>query len=166
MAKILLDLGINWQLLCIQIVGFLIIYALLRKFAFGPVNSILAERRDKVAGELEGAAARRQEAEALHTDYSQRLAAIEQEAREKIQQATREALVVRNELLDEARLKKDELIAQATAEIEREKRKALVDLRDQIANLAVNAAEQVMRQRLDAATQRTLIDEVVRKVGA
>ncbi len=159
-------IDIKVQYLAVQLLTFLIGIALLWKPGFKYLATVLEQRREQIRTDLDRAQQTRLDSEQLKAEYQKKLAAIEQEAREKIQQATREAQAARNEMLDEARHKKDELLAQTASEIEREKRKALVELRDQIALLAVDAAEQVVRQKLDPATQRVLIDNVVRKVGA
>lgn len=161
-----MTIDVNWQYLGVQLLTFLLGIVLLWKPGFKHLAGILEQRREQIRKDLDDAKQVRLDSEQLKAEYQKKLAAIEQEARAQIQQATHEAQTARNEMLDEARHKKDELLTQAATEIEREKRKALVELRDQIAQLAISAAEQVTRQRLDAAGQRALIDEVVRKVGA
>lgn len=162
---VLEQLGIHWQLLVMQIAGFLVLFAILKKVAFGPVAGILEERQRRIRGQLGEAEQRRQEMERMRDEYQARIADIESEARERIQQAIREAHTARDELLAQAREQAEHLLSRAQQEIKREKEKALVEVRDQVADLALLAAGRVVEKTLDERTHRALIDDILEEVG-
>ncbi len=159
LTQILHDLHINGADLLVNIIGFLIVWWVLARFVFGPIRSIKAAREKEIADNLQAAQSRREEMEALRKEYEQRLAQIEKEQRDRIEEATRQAHLAREQILAEARAESEKLIARGQAEIAREREKAMVELRDQVADLAIEAAEAVLRASLDDAHHRKLARE-------
>lgn len=164
-AGLLAQLNIKPPLLLVNTVGFLLLWGLLAKFLWKPANQFLAQRQQIIQNNLEEAERQRAEMQRLREEYEQRLADIEQEHRDRIQAAQREAHAARDELLAEARAERDRIVAAGVQEIQREKEKALVEIRDQIADLAILAAAQVIGRELDEPTHRSLIESVIEGIG-
>ena len=165
MSQILETLGIEPRFILVSLVGFLILMFVLMKYAFGPVVAILNARQDKIRGDLDEAAARREEMIALQRDYETRLAHIEDEARDKIQNAVKEAQSARDEILNRARDEAANIVRRGQEEIDAERAKSLVDARDQIVDIATLMARRAATQDLNAAGQSNLIDEAIAKIG-
>jgi len=156
LQQILHDLQIKGPDLLVNVAGFLIVWWILARFVFGPVREIKAAREKEVADHLQQAEHERAEMQAMREEYEQRLAQIEQEARDRIEEATRQAHVARDQILAEARAQAERLLERGHAEIAREREKAMVELRDTVADLAIQAAEQVLHSSLDEARHRQL----------
>ncbi len=159
------SLGINPQAILISAVGFLILMTVLVKFAFGPLFKMLEARQTHIQGNIDEAQARRDEMVRLQHDYEDRLAKIEDEARDKIQAAVRDAQAARDEILAKAKADSGIIVERARQEIEQEKRKALIEMRDQVAELAIGAASRVVKTNLDGANHARLIDDVIAGLG-
>ena len=159
------QLNIKPPLLLVNAVGFLLLWGLLAKFLWKPASQFLAQRQQIIQNNLEEAERQRTEMQRIREEYERRLADIEQEHRDRIQAAQREAHAVRDELLAEARAERDRIVAAGVQEIQREKEKALVEIRDQIADLAILAAAQVIGRELDEPTHRSLIEGVIAGIG-
>ena len=144
-----------------QAVSFVLLLAVLRRFAWRPLLGILDQRRAHIEGELRAAAQSRVELAHLQQDYAQRLAKIDEEARGKIQQAILEGKRIGMEVQEEARLQAREILAKSKETIEMELAKAKVTLRDQMADMTVDAVERILKQKLDAATDHKLIDSIL-----
>lgn len=155
------SLGITPQILVIQAVGFLLLLWLLWKFLWGPVHSILEARRQDIIQTYDKIEADRQEMERLKEEYEQRLAHIEMEARERIQTALQEAHQLRDQIIEEARHQGRELITRAQEQMRLEREKVLTELRTYVADLALSAAERVIRESLDEERHRRLIEEFI-----
>jgi len=164
-VDVLTSLGINPQAILISIVGFLILMTVLVKFAFGPLFKMLEARQTHIQGNIDEAQARRDEMVRLQHDYEDRLAKIEDEARDKIQAAVRDAQAARDEILAKAKTDSEVIVERARQEIEQEKRKALIEMRDQVAELAIGAASRVVKTNLDGANHARLIDDVIAGLG-
>jgi len=160
-AGLLSQLYLKPRLLVIQILGFVLLWYLLQKFLYAPINTLLQEREQRIRQNDQRAEEHRQQMEQLRAEYEQRLAEIEREARDRIQVATREAQAARDEILAEARAERERIVAAGVDDIRREKEKALVEIRDQVAELALFAAGRVIERSLDEPAHRALIDEIV-----
>jgi F-type H+-transporting ATPase subunit b len=148
-----------------QIVGFLIFLFLIRKFAWGPVLQTLEARQAKIAGDLADADKRKQEAAELRGRLEQELRGIDQQARQKIQEAVAEGQKVAAEIRADAQAQARARLDRAEAEIEAERAKAQKALHEDMARLAVGGAERILRKKLDEAEQRRLIGEFIAEAG-
>jgi F-type H+-transporting ATPase subunit b len=148
-----------------QIVGFLIFLFLIRRFAWGPVLQTLEARQAKIAGDLADADKRKQEAAELRGRLEQELRGIDQQARQKIQEAVAEGQKVAAEIKADAQAQARARLDRAEAEIEAERAKAQKALHEDMARLAVGGAERILRKKLDEAEQRRLIGEFIAEAG-
>ena len=160
------SLGIDPRAILISAVGFLILMTVLIKFAFGPLFKMLEARQTHIQGNIDEAQARRDEMVRLQRDYEDRLAKIEDEARDKIQAAVKDAQAARDEIIAKAKADSAAIFARGQEEIEQERRKALIEMRDQVADLAIGAASRVVKTNLDSANHARLIDDVIAGLGA
>jgi F-type H+-transporting ATPase subunit b len=165
-AEILKSFGIEPQFLLIQIIGFSILVFILAKFAFGPIYKMLEQRQSTIRGNLDEAEARRNEMVRLQKDYEDRLAKIEDEARDKIQAAVKEAQAARDEIVTKAREESTRIVARGQEEIESERQKAMVEMRNQIAEMAIAAATQAVRGNLNAQNHSALIEQAINSIGS
>jgi F-type H+-transporting ATPase subunit b len=148
-----------------QIVGFLIFLFLLRRFAWGPVLQMLEARQAKIATDLGEAERRKQEAAELKARLEQELRGIDQQARQRIQEAVSEGQRIATEIRADAQAQARARLDRAEAEIEGERAKAQKSLHEDMARLAVGGAERILRKKLDEAEQRRLIGEFIAEAG-
>ena len=149
-----------------QAFSFVLLVWVLRRFAWRPLLGMLDQRRARIEDELRAVAQGRAELTALQQDYAQRLAKIDEEARAKIQQAILEGKRIGMEVQEEARAQAREVVAKSKETIELELAKAKVTLRDQMADMTVDAVERILKQKLDAATDHKLIDSILDELAA
>src|SRR5205807_1182899 len=131
---------LNWQAIVTQAVALIVLVWMLKRLFFQKVLDVLDQRRHEVQDTFDKMESDRQAMESARTDYEKRLANIEAEAREHIQAAVKEAQQLREQLIADSRGQADALLKHAQEEIGREKQKALVELRTEVAELAVGAA--------------------------
>lgn len=166
MQQILDTFGISLPFILTIAFGFVILFAILKKFAFGPIFGMLQARQDKIRGDLDDAESRRNEMVQLQKQYETRLAQIEDEARDKIQSATREAQTAREELLQKAHADAQAIVERARGEIQREREIANAEMRNQIASLSAQVAGRLIKQTLDPNSHARLVDDVISGIGA
>ena len=155
------QLGIDWKLIVVMLTGFLLLVFILSKYAFGPILSLLDNRQKSIQGNIDEAQNRRNEMVNLQRDYEGRLAKIEEEARDKIQGAIKEAQAARDEIIAKAKADSEAILVRGREELEIEKQKALITMRDQVADLAIGAASRVVKTNLDGANHARLVDDVI-----
>ena len=160
------QLGIDWKLILVMLTGFLLLVFILSKFAFRPILNLLDKRQSTIQGNIDEAQNRRNEMVNLQRDYESRLAKIEEEARDKIQGAVKEAQAARDEILSKAKSESEAIVARGREEIQVEKQKALIEMRDQVADLAISAATRIVRTNLDGGNHARLVDDVIAGLGS
>lgn len=151
-------LQLDVQQIISQALSFLLLLFVLRRFAWRPLLNVLDQRRAHIEEALREAAQQKAELARLQDEYTQRLAAIEEEARSKIQQAILEGKRVAMELQEQARAQGQAIITKSKETIALELAKARITLRDQVAEMTVAAVERMLRRTLDEPTRRHLID--------
>jgi F-type H+-transporting ATPase subunit b len=134
---------------------------ILKRYVFGPVGQAIEKRRAEIAASIEEAERSRDEATALLEDYKIRLAEARKEADSLREQGRKEGERQGAELVAQAHAQRERVLTDAEAQIEAEARAAASGLRDQVANLALLAAEKVSRRALSEADHRRLIEEAI-----
>ncbi|MDQ7039710.1 MAG: F0F1 ATP synthase subunit B [Rhodothermus sp.] len=137
---------------------FLLLLFLLYKFAWKPILQALQEREESIDASLRRAERALAEARQIQAENERIRREAEQEAQRILREAREEAERLRQEELHRTRLQIQQMQEQAQAEIEREKQGALDELRAVVADLAIQAAEKILRESLDADRQRRLVD--------
>ena len=145
--------------------SFLILFAVMAKFAYPALKKAMDARSEKIQGDLDAADSARSEAESLRAGYDAKLAEAQAEAARIIEAARADAEQVRQDRIAAIEPEIAEKRAQAEADIEAAKDRALADLRAQVTSLAVGAAEQVVRSSLDEAAYARLVDDYIESVG-
>ncbi len=121
----------------------------------------MLKRQEAVSDSIENAVKKNIAADQLLVDYQNKLALVDEEAREKIKQAMVKAEIQSNEIINEAHRKSTEILRKANDDVEREKEQALKDLKNQIADLAIFAAEKVIEKELNTKEHHALVSKVI-----
>ena len=137
----------------VQLVAFLIVFGVLKKFAWKPLLSIIRSRRERFESEWGGIEKTKQDIAALQKDYQSHLQKIEEEARAKMQEAILEGRRLAREIQEKARLESQSSFEKAKANIELEVQKAKHALREEVAALSIRVAEKILTEKMDGAAQ-------------
>ena len=159
-------MDLRFDVLVTQIIGFLIVLWVLRRYAWGPVLGMLEERRVRIANEVATAERLRQEAMALKAEYENQLRTIENQARERIQKAVVEGQKVAEEIRANAQAEARAIADRARANLELDIKKARVELREEIVALALGAAERLLHERLDAKEHGRVVERFLSELEA
>jgi len=149
-----------------QIISFLILLFILRLVAWKRVLAFLDARKEHIAGELRDAENARLEAQKIKTDYELMLSKIDDEARRRIKQAVDEGRQLQDGLKKSAYLESQKIIDQARANIKYEFSKAKEELKEEIIDLSIKAAESVIQEKLTEKEDRKLVKDFLDKIEA
>lgn len=158
-------LGINLKDLIFAVANFLILVLILGKFLYKPFLGILEKRKQTIEDAFTNAEATNRKADEKYEAYTKKLARAEAESREIIKNARLKADDHANMIVEEAKAEAARIKLQAEKEAVREKEKALREVREQIGQLAILAAEQILEKEVAAEGQEEIIDRVVEKAG-
>ncbi len=150
---------VDIPVLLTQIVGFLIVLWVLKRYAWKPILGILEERRTRIETEITDAARLRDEAERLKAEYEEQLRSIEAQARQRIQEAVAEGQKVAEDIRASARDEARKITEKAKADLEMEYKKARSQLREEMVTLALGAAERLLQEQMDDKEHRRLVDK-------
>jgi len=157
---------LQWRALLTQVIGFLIVLWLLRKYAWGKLLAFTEKRREAIAAEFAGIEKSKVDVDGLRRKFEDELAGIETTRRAKLQDAVHEANQMAGQIRDDARRDAVAMRVKADEDIERDMEKANVAFRDDMVNAVVHATEKLIRTRLDDAQHRKLIIEFLDEVGS
>lgn len=143
----------------------LILILVVKHFLFDKVNAILDARKTEVEKTYEEADIKLKNAESLESEYTERLAGAKKESAEIIKNATKKAQKRSDEIISEAQNEAREITLKANADIEKEKKRAVNQIKDDISDIAISIAEKVVSKEIDPKTHEELIDSFIENIG-
>ena len=155
------QLGINLPTLIVYIVNFGILLAVLYLFAYKPLLKAMDQRSDRIRDSLAAADQAREEAASSHAVIEEQLNEARREGQRLLEQ-TREATDrFREEEMGRARQEAEAFVERARIDIQRERDAALDEVRVSFGDLAITAAERVIRRSVDRQAHQELIAQVL-----
>ena len=148
-----------------QLVGFLVLFFLLSKFAWRPILDALKVREMSIQEALESAESAKAEMAKLQADNQKLLEEARIERDTILKDALAAANVIREEAKEEANKIGNKMIADAKAVIATEKNAALNELKNHVATLSIDIAEKVIRKNLSTdKAQKDMVEELVKDI--
>lgn len=158
-------LTINWNLV-FSIITVLVLILILKRFFFEKVKRFMDERKTQVAEQFQKADEAENQARKKLDEYNEILAGAEKEKRAIIAGAMESAKVQADSVLDEARKEAADIREKTRIQIEREKVAARKEIHNEASELAVQVAEKILENKLDADAQASVIDEIISRSEA
>jgi F-type H+-transporting ATPase subunit b len=152
----------NPGLIIWTIITFVLLLIILKKFAWKPLLESLHKREETVRSSIERAENAKQEAERLLEENRKQLERAEQDGRRILNENRALAEKLKEEIIEKANQQSRKMIEMAKQEIERDKDAALLSLRGEVANLAIQAAGKILDETLDENKQRKLVDSYLK----
>jgi ATP synthase, F0 subunit b len=151
-------LDLNPGLTIWTIVSFIVLVAILSKYAWKPLVQALAEREDKIRSALEQADRARSEAAELLKKNEESIARAEQEYQKMLRESKLLAEKMKEEIVGKARQQAQQELQRATEEIQRNVDSARKKLRGEVGDLAIKVAEKILDESLDAQKQKKIVE--------
>ena len=149
-----------WHIVA-TIANLLILTLILKKFLFKPVQNMFAKRQGQVDELYRAAEDSKSQAEHDKALYNQKLAGAVEEAETIVRSATQRADRQSDEIIADANRKAAETMKRAEEDIEQAKKKAMDDLKNEISDISVQIAENVVGRELNGEDHRELIDSFI-----
>lgn len=148
-----------------NMITLLVLYLILRKFFFAKIRNFMQTREQTVKDSFDNADHVNKLADDKLREYNERLAEIDAKGREVIRESKLRADARAQEIIGAADKRASEIILQAEREVEREKLRAIDEMREQIAALAIYAAEKIIEREIDQGKHAAIIDGIIRQAG-
>jgi len=162
----LAGLGINVPTLLAQIVNVVILLVVLYFVAYKPVMRMLDERSKRIRDSMEQVDAIKEQAARAEQEVKKQLEAADKEGQKRIARAAQAGDEIREKAKQCARQEAEGLITRARRDIQRERDEAISEIRKEVADLTIMAAEKVIDRALDKKAHRELIDKVLKESDA
>jgi F-type H+-transporting ATPase subunit b len=146
-----------WTIVC-----FLITLYVLKRFAFGPIQNMLDERRDRIRQSIEEAENARNEARRLLEEHRALIRQARGQAEQILQEARKVADAQRERVREETEADRRRRLEETRRQIEAETQRALEQIRTEVAELTLVAATKVTGKVLDESDHRRLIEDAIR----
>ena len=146
------------------VVTFLLTFLALRLIAWKPILGALDEREGRIRESLEKAELAKSEAERAIAENRANMEASLRRSQELVVEARQEADRVRTEAREEARQEARKIMEEGRRQLEAERRIAVAELRQEAADLAIRAAEHLLKKRVGERENRRLVEEFLEQL--
>ena len=143
------------------LIAFAITFLFLKRYAFGRIQELIDERRERIRESLDEADRAREEARSLLEEHRRLIGSAQSDAEEILSEARRVAEANERRMREELEVDRQRRLEETRKQIDAETRRALEQLRTEVVELSLLAAEKVTSKSLDDADHRRLIDEAV-----
>jgi F-type H+-transporting ATPase subunit b len=148
-----------WTIVC-----FLVVLYVLKRFAFGPIQKTLDDRRERIRQAIDEADHAREEARNLLEEHRKLIGQAKTEAEDILGEARKVADAQRERVREETEADRQRRLEETRRQIDQATHQALGQIRDEVGKLSVLAAEKITRKSLDDADQQRLIDEALAEI--
>ena len=157
-------LDINPGLILWTIITFILLLFILGKVAWKPLVNALQAREQSIRDALLKAEEARKESERLLAENTAAMKRANEETSRILKEGRELAEQMKNEIVAKAHESTKTMMSQAKEDIQREKETALLQLKNEVVDLAMNAAEKIIDETLDEAKQKKLVDKVLQSL--
>lgn len=151
--------------LVMNMITLLALFLILKIFFFDKVRKFMLARQQKITDAFDNADRVNVEAQKKLDGYQTKLEQIQQERTDILKESKSKADTQAKQIIDEATERAHHIVMEAEKEVEREKARAMDDMKQQIALLSVYAAEQIIDKNIDANEQQHIIDGIIEEAG-
>ena len=159
-----LDMQLVHDVILLAIAVFFLFLAM-SYLLFNPVRKMLEDRKLKIKGELDDAAADKADAAALKAQYEEKLKDIDKEAEAILSEARQKALKNEAKIVEEAKEEAARIIARANEEALLEKKRVVDEMKQEMIAVASAMAAKVISANIDVNIQNQLVDETIKEMG-
>lgn len=158
--------GFDWKIFFSQVISFIIVALVLRRFAYKPILGVLEERRKRIEEGLLNADKIKQQLAEAEQRHAEILAKANERAQNLIDDARVSAAHIADQKQQEAISAAEQIIAKAQEAVAIEREKTMADLKRELGRLVVDTTAKVTGKVLTAEDQRRLQEEASRQIAS
>ena len=158
-------IGVNFWTALFVLLNTLAIFFVAKKFLFVPVMNMIRQRQEEIDSMYLEADNAKDEALALEAQYKEKLSMAAATGERMVKEAVERGHNREEEILRQANEEASAIMAKASADIAREKKKALNDAKNEISVIAIAIAEKVVGRELSGADHSDLVDGFIDRLG-
>jgi F-type H+-transporting ATPase subunit b len=148
-----------------QIISFLIMLWVLKRYAWKPLLSLMEERRTRIQSDFDTIHEQKREIERLTSEYEEKLKNFEVQTHVKIQEAIQKGQQIAQEIQQEAQQTAKAIIAKTKEDIQQEILHAKVQLKQDLVNMTILATKKIIQSKLDPEEQKKQVLEFIEQAN-
>ena len=156
--------GLNWWDFTLRLLNFVILLAVMVKLLKKPLGNFLATRREDIQKLLEELKAKRLEAEKTTAEFKSKLAALDDQTKQIVDELLTEGEAEKQRIIDAAKKQAEYIKQQAEIAAQQEIKAARDRLQEEVSELSVAAAEEILRKKIKAEDQDRLVKDFMTRV--
>ena len=160
-----LGAGVEWGTTLVTLATFVILLALLKKFAWGPLKEVMDKRERDINKDIDDAEQAKINAQKLEEENRKTLKETQDEVQRILDDAKVQARKQHEEIIHEANVRANGMIETAQSEINSEKERALADINNQVSELSVLITSKVLRKEISEQDQKDLVEKYLKEAG-
>ncbi|HDE4827915.1 TPA: F0F1 ATP synthase subunit B [Staphylococcus aureus] len=157
--------GVEWGTVIVQVLTFIVLLALLKKFAWGPLKGVMDKRERDINRDIDDAEQAKLNAQKLEEENKQKLKETQEEVQKILEDAKVQARQQQEQIIHEANVRANGMIETAQSEINSQKERAIADINNQVSELSVLIASKVLRKEISEQDQKALVDKYLKEAG-
>lgn len=157
--------GVEWGTVIVQVLTFIVLLALLKKFAWGPLKDVMDKRERDINRDIDDAEQAKLNAQKLEEENKQKLKETQEEVQKILEDAKVQARQQQEQIIHEANVRANGMIETAQSEINSQKERAIADIDNQVSELSVLIASKVLRKEISEQDQKALVDKYLKEAG-
>lgn len=157
--------GVEWGSALVTLITFLILLALLKKFAWGPLKQVMDKREKDINKDIDDAEQAKINAQKLEEENQRTLKETQEEVQKILEEAKVQARDQHEQIIHEANMRANGMIETAQSEINSQKERAISEINDEVSKLSVLIASKILQKDISEKDQQELIDKYIKEVG-
>ena len=158
-------IGVDFWTALFVLLNTLAIFFVGKKYLFGPVKKIIEDRQKEIDDMYDSAGKAKTEALDMKEEYRQKLSDARQTSDRMVSEAVARGQSREDEIVRQAKQEAAAIMDKAAADIDREKKKAINDAKDEISDMAMSIAGKVVGRSINAEDQADLVDRFIEELG-
>ncbi len=155
---------INWSTVLFQIINFIILVFLLRKFLYGPIVTVMNQREEEILNREATAQQKAQEATESIEDYKHRIQIFENEKADRLKQMKQEVKQQKHELVSSSKEEISQLQKQWQEDVARQANTYMEQLKEQLGKHACTLAQKTLHDLADAKLESVVFDVFIKRL--
>lgn len=145
----------------ITLISFILLLLIVRHYAWGPMTKILLERKERIQNDLDKAASEKEQSIQANTAAQLKLKDARAEATQIILNAKKQSLTIQESMLKDAKEEVEAMKQAATKDIELERKRIKNDVKNELADIAIEIAEKILQREITNDDYRHLVDDFI-----
>lgn len=158
------SIGIDWKIIIVQAVNFLILFLVLRWLLYRPILKMLNDRKNKIDESLKLADKSHKDSEELEKRINEKLETAKKDALSIIEDAKKESENLKKDIIEQTEKESHYLLKKAEERIIEQKREMMAELRKETVNLTILVSEKILGKKIDETTEKDIIEKTIKEM--